>query len=419
MYSIDSLEVSGVKYALRDYNIRNDITRSQTSELSNVMIRLDDVQVHTPIYLRSIQNNLLSVLNEQRTLVGDAGGQVVVDSDGGIKCSGRWTSNMSSRSFFKLFELSRSDITETITFSFDKVMSSSTNVCAELVVWAEEEGFEYDWGYYYVDAVQPVITLNPETFSPYVTSVYAYVSTKDYTQDMSGTAYFQLEYGSAATAYVQPGTRAGVNTFWTIAGKNLIDVQTAELTTRDRDGRVSSTLVERADGGLLWKTGSTYYVRITCNIPRGLRISGSWKSTGVGDNRTKLMRVEYDDGTYVQIPSTGLNTTRTVTAIYIYKENVATPLTEDVYISEIQVEVGSKVTAYEPYRTLVAVRAAVESSTGEAYISADDVVYENCVLYIAQSTRFKGYASYQESIASRIDKLTARVAALEKAILSI
>lgn len=421
MYLIDSFNVDGVPYALRDAVVREDITRRQATGIHSTRIRVDGVQRRTPIRVSPRKKNLLDALktSEPYTLKGEDGGEVTIGTDGGLSCTGIWST--SSASILELFDISSEDITGPLTLSFIKEKSNSTNVCVHLVIWAKPSDTDhaYDWGSYYIDADNPYYTVDPSVFDSTVTHVQATVESKSLSTAMSGTAYFQLEHGDVTSAYVTPGYLVYSDTYY-IAGKNMLALQGVELSTRDSNGKVSTTLVEHTTDGLRWKQGSTYYVRIPCNIPQGLRISGSYKHTGTGLNSIKQMRIEYDNGTLVSVYSQGLVTEKQVVAVYLYKEGVTTPLTEDVYITEIQVEIGKQSTAYEPYREPRSVNLVLDADLGIQYIPADEILYENYTIYPTSfENMFAGEVEYSESILKRLTDLSARVEALEKAILNL
>ena len=61
------------------------------------------------------------------------------------------------------------------------------------------------------------------------------------------------------------------------------------------------------------------------------------------------MRVEYVSGNIVAIYNNKLTLTDDVKSIYIYKNTPGTALTRDLDITNIQIEIGTAPTNYEPY----------------------------------------------------------------------
>lgn len=133
-----------------------------------------------------------------------------------------------------------------------------------------------------------------------------------------------------------------------VYGKNLADYTKAT-------GRNASQKVEIVDDGVVWKAGGNYYFEIPLTLPAGVTVRGSWVTEpNAAGEEMQAMRLAYEDNTNAALINGGANYAVTVTkpvkGLYFYKYTVATALTQDLLVSNIQLEIGNTITGYEPYK---------------------------------------------------------------------
>lgn len=127
-------------------------------------------------------------------------------------------------------------------------------------------------------------------------------------------------------------------------GKNLVDYTKAT-------GRNANQKVEIVDGGVLWKAGGDYYFEIPVSLPAGITVV----LTATGENAAgeKLLHYTliYGDNTYSSNTAFGSQRTpdKPVVGMRIYKAKATTALTQDLLVTNIQLEIGSAATDYESY----------------------------------------------------------------------
>ena len=127
-----------------------------------------------------------------------------------------------------------------------------------------------------------------------------------------------------------------------VGGKNIFNYDVDGITTR-------GSSVEKIPGGYRWKKGGTYFINIPMSLPKGITIVASFEHNGTGTDEINNMRVEYASGTIKPIGTNGLTLAEDVKSIYIYKTSTGTGLTQDVDITNIQIELNTEATYYEPY----------------------------------------------------------------------
>lgn len=143
---------------------------------------------------------------------------------------------------------------------------------------------------------------------------------------------------------LQVQTTAGAKV--TVTGKNLVDYTKAK-------GRNANQAVEIVDGGVLWKAGGDFYFEIPVSLPAGVTVTAN--ATGENAAGEKLLNytLVYEDKTYAANKSLGYPQTPEMPVVLIrfYKTQPGTALTQDLLVSNIQLELGTAKTAYEPYET--------------------------------------------------------------------
>ena len=133
-------------------------------------------------------------------------------------------------------------------------------------------------------------------------------------------------------------------------GKNLIDYTEAYPRTKS-DGTVIGT-ISFIDGGISWDSGNYFFV-IPCTVRAGGTVTFSCK--GMTTNISYV--VLYNRGTakacsgqeYCGDPMVA---TADADAIYVYKTNPADQIETPIVLTELQLEYGSVVTSYEPYKAV-------------------------------------------------------------------
>lgn len=132
-----------------------------------------------------------------------------------------------------------------------------------------------------------------------------------------------------------------------LKSKNLLDYTKAT-------GRIASQKVEIFEDGVLWKAGGDFYFYIPVSLPAGITVVCSWESGNEAGEYISNYRLLYTDNTYTSTLDTNgtkITSTKEVKGVYIYKATPATALTQDLLVSNIQLELGSTATACTPYTT--------------------------------------------------------------------
>ena len=133
-----------------------------------------------------------------------------------------------------------------------------------------------------------------------------------------------------------------------VYGKNLVDYTQAT-------GRNASQKVEIVEDGVVWKAGGNYYFTIPLSLPAGVtvRFSCETEANSAGEY-IQFVRLVYEDNTTTNLidpnGNVPITTTKAVKAIYFYKDTPGTALTQDLLVKNIQLEIGSTITAYEAYK---------------------------------------------------------------------
>lgn len=195
-------------------------------------------------------------------------------------------------------------------------------------------------------------------------------------------------------------------------GKNLVDLFSASPTSYG-----SFYFTDNRE--LVWKAESLFYIEFPIDIPSGVRLSVSF--TAIADNSLDAMgaiRAIRTDGTDVNLYSTidgdRVYTTGTLPTglpfnrLRLYKSAPSTGLSGDMYISNLQVELGD-VTEYTGYIQPTRLTIPAEG--------LDQVVPTQGLTVIQDpvtSTRIVG-ATYTQDINSALLDLKKRLSALESA----
>ena len=155
----------------------------------------------------------------------------------------------------------------------------------------------------------------------------------------------QLEKGSTATDYEayhtspSPEFPSEIESVGDLTTKNLLDYTT--VSTR------SGTTAAFIDNGFVY-TGNYYFAFDGSFLEIGSTYVMSWNFEG-DDTLTPTWRLAYEDGTYSNIVRNGvsLKIAQSVSKILVYPEMSKTTYTTT--FTNIQLELGSTATAYEPY----------------------------------------------------------------------
>lgn len=155
----------------------------------------------------------------------------------------------------------------------------------------------------------------------------------------------QLELGSTATEYEtyhtspSPEFPSEVESVGDLTTKNLLDYTTVSAR--------SGTTVAFIDNGFVY-TGNYYFSFDGSFLEIGNTYVMSWNFEG-DDTLTPTWRLQYEDGTYSSIVRNGvsLKIAQSVSKILVYPEMSKTTYTTT--FTNIQLELGSTATAYEPY----------------------------------------------------------------------
>lgn len=142
--------------------------------------------------------------------------------------------------------------------------------------------------------------------------------------------------------------------------KNLVDYSKATK----RDG----TPLDVVDNGVVFPAGTNFYFRIPVTLPAGSYVASY---SGVNDAGESVGRyiVEYVDGSYSSNIDNGESRShnKDIKSIWIYKNNPTEKLTEDLIVSNIQLEHGSVKSEYTPYfpdQTILEIPSAIRNLPG-------------------------------------------------------
>ena len=131
----------------------------------------------------------------------------------------------------------------------------------------------------------------------------------------------------------------------TVYGKNLVDYTKAT-------GRDASQKVEIVDGGVLWKAGGDFYFEIPLSLPAGISVVATATGENAAGENLQTYTLVYEDNTYTRNDTIGYSKTaeKPVIAIRLYKYEATTALSQDLLVTNIQLELGAGSTDYEPYK---------------------------------------------------------------------
>lgn len=128
------------------------------------------------------------------------------------------------------------------------------------------------------------------------------------------------------------------------------------------------------DGGVLWHSGSKYYIRIPCSVKAGETVIFSCKCATAGSDT--VANLAYHDASQTSINSvttapygTPWTATFDVDYVYMYKANPTVELTADMTVTEIQLEKGTTATPYTPY--IADVSTTKLMATGKNLVNGD------------------------------------------------
>ena len=125
-------------------------------------------------------------------------------------------------------------------------------------------------------------------------------------------------------------------------GKNLVDFKNAFYWN-------SSLEISYTDNGIIIPSGFSFYFRLPCNIKAGQPVTFNCKSDGTDGIGNYALYAS--DGRLNRQARVGETATADfdVAYVYVYKRNPETATTEEMRITNIQLELGTKATEYEPY----------------------------------------------------------------------
>lgn len=197
-------------------------------------------------------------------------------------------------------------------------------------------------------------------------------------------------------------------------GNNLVNINAVST----KYGSVNFT----EQGELIWVSGSKYYLEFPISLPAGVRIS--MRMTAVsGDPRDQIGNIRFirTDDTEISYSATvtddvNLQLTKTLPAglpinrVRIYKSQATTGLYADMYISNLQIELGD-ITDYTPYRiptgtTIPAEGLDLTVPEGGITVMPQDASSERVIV-----------ATYPQDINSTVTNLLQRISALESAVI--
>ena len=151
--------------------------------------------------------------------------------------------------------------------------------------------------------------------------------------------WFQLEEGTTATEYTPYVADVSGSTL-SVYGKNLCDYTQFKP--------YGSGTITQVESGFTY-TG-TYYCSLDGSfLPIGQYYCMSWKNENA-DGLTPVWRVQYKDNTYSSTVQNGagLQISKPIKLVLLYPSMSSTTYTTT--ITDIQLEIGSTKTAYQPYQ---------------------------------------------------------------------
>lgn len=162
------------------------------------------------------------------------------------------------------------------------------------------------------------------------------------TDEFDTTIYPQLKEGAEETEYTPYVELDTVNI--SRYGKNLADF--SKMTNR------YSEALEACENGVVWTAGNDYYCILPCFIPANLTVILNCVAGNTAGESISFVHFYYSDGTGFDRVSLGqsITLTKNIDKIYLYKSSPTVPLTEDLPITRIQLELGDTATDYEPYK---------------------------------------------------------------------
>jgi hypothetical protein len=108
------------------------------------------------------------------------------------------------------------------------------------------------------------------------------------------------------------------------------------------------------DNGVVWKAGGAFYFTVPVSIPANTTVTISYEGSNSAGESMHQWQFLYTDGTYTNgaqyISGKCRTAEKEVKGIYLYKYSAATALTQDLLVSNIQIEVGETATDYEAYK---------------------------------------------------------------------
>ena len=145
-------------------------------------------------------------------------------------------------------------------------------------------------------------------------------------------------------------------------GKNLLDFTKAKARKPDQS-------VQILNSGVCWKAGGDYFFEIPTFVPAGCYVvlRAQWESKA-GEALSHYTCV-FADGTYssnMQF-SRPYIITKKVVAVRLYKTAVSTPLTQDLTVTNMQLELGQEATKYQRYNGAVYTVALPQAVTSGSF----------------------------------------------------
>lgn len=308
----------------------NEQANAIKGKLSGAVVRADDVSPveHYPaIWVHS--KNLLPYPYHQTTATTN-GGTFTAQADGGVLCEGTPT-DYASLNLYAGAPLAKAG---NLVFS---ASGDYENANISIVIYDNDSNVLFNketW------KGGPIISAKLEDY-PTATRWLVFIKRGTPNVEMAGTLYPQLELGPAATAYtpyVDPSTvtlrRCGKAVF----------AKSSQIVGKTEDGAWTSLLVAAVQ------------------VPPGNYVAScKYKQTGKDKSRVTISVRDFDDYTITlaqkeaSLESGDFVAPFTVEGgkhgfqIFLYSNQTANELTTECLFENIQVEVGSVATAYEPY----------------------------------------------------------------------
>lgn len=349
---------------------RNSITQLKTL-VSGSTIKVTDVNaVEHSVGCNVSSKNLLDITGIIGTSVTAYGGTLTCGEDGGITGSGTPTNSVA---FSTSNGLDRHFLP-----SATYVLSSSgeyTNIVCSVYLRKSSGSSIVSFG---VNGSGKSTVINCADYPEYS---YMIIEIKRGNNDveMSGTAYFQLEAGSTATAYT-PYTSDLQSFNVSRYGKNLLEFKQGFIT--------NATLVEYLDNGVIAKGNLTsdthvnsynhgwynFSKRTSTTLKSGdvVTISADYTILELAEGRTNGQQVGIylygaKDNSATSTVRPALNQTVRIYCTYTITVDgdyypIITLNSNKVRIENIQIEVGSKSTAFEEYKSKQTATAAADGT---------------------------------------------------------